>query len=92
MSMTPGKAMEAQFFFERRLKDHGVTIYFVGTPDIAADCIPTRWEIIRTAIVNFGLAEREFGKRADGTKEIFQQAYERATGEPLIPGKNEVAA
>jgi hypothetical protein len=90
MTMTPGKTMEVQFFFERRLKDHGVTIYFVGTPDIAADCIPTRWEIIRTAIVNFGLADREFGGKG-GTKETYREAFERASELPLEP-KQEAAA
>jgi hypothetical protein len=90
--MTPGKAMEAQFFFQRRLKERGVTIHFIGTADSPEQCIPTRWELIRASIADFGLADAVFGQRADGTKETYQQAFERATGQPLIPAKSEAAA
>jgi hypothetical protein len=84
MITDPAKAMESQFWFARRLKDSGVTIYFRGATDI-----PQCWEIIRTAIVNFHLGDKLTHK---GALETYSQSFERATGQPLVPAKQGSAA
>jgi hypothetical protein len=84
--MTPDKIMEVQFFFQRRLKEHGVTIYFYGLTDI-----PSRWEQIRAAIIGSQFDSVAMGKTADGKPETYAQSFERAFGAPLQP-KQEAAA
>jgi hypothetical protein len=74
MITDPAKAMESQFWFARRLKDGGLTVDFFGIHTVAS-----RWEVIRTAIVNFGFADKAIPK----TQDTYRTAYERATGEPL---------
>jgi hypothetical protein len=74
MITDPAKAMESQFWFACRLKDGGLTVDFFGIHAVAS-----RWEVIRTAIVNFGFADRVIPK----TNETYAQAFKRATGTPL---------
>lgn len=75
MITDPAKAMESQFWFARRLKDSGLTVDFFGV-----HTVPSRWEVIRTAIVNFNFADRAIPK----TQDTFRTAYERATSQPLF--------
>jgi hypothetical protein len=82
MITDPAKAMESQFWFDRRLQDAGITVSFAGVMNV-----PQRWEVIRTAIVNFSLADAT----PKGTTETFRAAYERATGSPLIPAQEHAA-
>lgn len=84
MSLTPAKIMEIQFRFADHLKERGVSIYFQGPMDIA-----DRWKLIKDTIVMFNLAQLQYRKES---AETFAQAYARATGEPLIPAKQENAA
>jgi hypothetical protein len=77
--MTPAQIMQVQFRFVDRLKDHGVTVYFHTLHDI-----PMRWESIRTAIVDYGFAQKPMRKESD---ETYSAAFERATGTPLVPAE-----
>jgi hypothetical protein len=92
MSKTPAQIMDIQFRFAKRLQERGVTIYFQGSM-----YVPDRWKVIRATIIDYGLTDTPFrtpenGKRDDAKAETFSQAYERATGEPLIPAEQEDAA
>jgi hypothetical protein len=70
--------MDIQYVFQKRLKQHGVTIYFYGTTSIES-----RWEQIRAAIVGSNLGPTKFGTRADGSIETYAEVWERTTGKPL---------
>jgi hypothetical protein len=83
MISDPAKAMESQFWFARRLKDHGITVYFAGLTDV-----PDRWEVIRSAIVTHGLADVAMSKTSS---ESYRSGYERAVGLPLIPAQGVAA-
>lgn len=75
--MTPAQIMEAQFFFQRRLREHGVTIHFYGMTDI-----PGRWDQIRAAIIGSHFEDKDFGSKG-GAKETYRDCFERIANEPL---------
>jgi hypothetical protein len=75
--VTDSKTMSVQFFFQRRLKEHGVSIHFhTLTP------IPGRWEQIRAAIIGSHLTEADFGAKGEA-RESYADAFMRASGLPL---------
>lgn len=74
MITDPARAMTAQFYLQARLKEDGVFICFSGVMDV-----PERWDVLRRALVKFN-----FGSKQLTSRETYQQAFERATGTPLI--------
>src|SRR5882762_8132907 len=77
--------LDIDAYFTRRLKDHGLTIW-VGTTDQGI-----RKGRIRAAIIGHALERATIGKRADGTRESYAEAFERLYGE-LLHAKQEDAA
>ena len=88
MSTQPFQNFDAETYFARRLYEHGVPFI----PGIYAGRTNQRerQERIRAAIVECGLANEHFGKRLNGTRETFQEAYERFYGTSLLPTQGDI--
>lgn len=78
--------MDIQYVFQKRLKQHGITIYFYGTTSIES-----RWEQIRAAIVGSNFGPTKFGTRADGSVETYSEIFERTAGFPLTQSEGKAA-
>lgn len=72
----------AESYFAKRIEEETTLQVFAGTTDPHV-----RRERIRSAIIECGLAETTFGKRQDGSRETFRQAYERYYAMPLQPSE-----
>ena len=83
MTLTPAKAMEAQFeMAEKILRDYRIRILFQSRASGIMD-VPQRWALLRRAVIRCKLADKYFKTLKSGADETYAQALERLTGEPL---------
>lgn len=76
-----GTRYDAEAYFVRRLKDHGVAVYLCSTSP------ETNRDRIRAGIAKGSLAGVIIGAKG-GKPETYEELFQRVYGEPLVAEQN----